>query len=362
MVQPVDNNALPTQDDAALESDVRLFLQQQKQSNVDKFSANIRDRIEFRLLGYSNAGKVINWREDVANVTRLEKTLVVDPLRLKQEFEMIRRKREEGMTDEELEQFIRANSKFSMVGGHIFPNARDTLMRVRREGWIIMAGFTHQGERRQQFTPVGYNYGLQNMPEDDEEFRLLTKDTLMVNDSMKREMNAKKIAINWRTGITEKIDANVLHRSGIDVSSPEGQIDVRRMGIASALKYVMTRLAQMHESDEIYFNIGTIRDPKSKERQRNYPSFEHNKHYFGAEHGFRSSDSEITIKGLLGERDKVGKVRWYTRGDKVEQAMRRLTAEDNVLVSRGWNIARLEQITERIFEQIKAERGEGKHL
>ncbi len=325
-----------------------------EQDEEDILLSSIKNKIKFRLMGYALDGTPIDWRQDVREVTDLEKELVLDPLELKEEFRLMREARQTLKSDPDMHAFTLVHTKFGKYGAHVSRNSEDILFRVRREGWIILAGLENsEGD----FHTLGYNYGLHGMPEDDEELRVLSKSTLRVDDDLKQQFNSSNTAINWRSGIAQSVNASVLTDAGIDVPSDMPAVSMRRLGIASALKYILTSMAQKRGTEKILFNIGTLFDttPGSEEFIRNSPSFFHNTRIFREDFGYRSYNSDIVIKGSLGEREKVAIIRWRPHWDKVFGALNSLKSDEGVIKSRGLDIDALEERAAHFYALLEKE-------
>jgi len=353
---PHGRQSLP-EDDALVSQVLEGFGLGEVQADADPVATAIRKNIRFRLLGYSLDDTPVPWQEDVSQVMGLESDLVLDPLRLKKEFENIRMKRAEGLDEESLLAYIASHTKFGRLGAHVYANTADILFAVRRQGWVILAGLERKNGA---FHPLGFNYGLHSMPEDDDEFRLLAKSTLGVDDSMKKDIAPHETAVNWRTGIAQFAPRDAVAELGVDVSGEPDEISIRRIGIASALKYIFTSLEDKMEKKEVMFNIGTIYDsfPGSRERIRNVPSYHHNIRYFEEDFGYRTlCNTQIKVKGPLGEREQVAFVRWRARGDKIQDTKRRLLGEESKLAE--WDVQALEARSVRFYEQIQSEKKVG---
>jgi hypothetical protein len=323
-------------------------------SPQELFASNIIKRIRFRLMGYDLQGNVVPWEKDVEEVRNVERTLVIDPHELKNEFERIR---SVSLSEREA---LEQGSKFEKRGGHTYLMPADILYRVRREGWIILAGIELPND---QFHTIGYNYGLNSMPDIDDEFMMLDRDTLSVPDDTKREWDLDKIAINWRTGIMDEIDADVARSAGLSVPDEQKTVSMRRLGIASALKYIITFHAKELGREQIMFNIGTLYDIKSKAKLRNGPSFHHNTRIFSEEFSYRNRPNYIVIKGDRGEREPVAKVRWYARGDNLDNALGNLTSSKSKLMLSGWDLERLRKDWAlNIVNPLDSEKAEGEHV
>jgi len=331
----------------------------EEKNETDPVLAEVRNNIRFRLLGYALDDSVIPWQYDVKHVRNLERKLVVDPKELKREFAVMREKRPLIDTDEAMHAHTILHTKFAAEGGHISLNSKNIIYRARREGWVLLAGLQGQDG---VFHTLGYNYGLDTMPDDEEELRNLAKNTLSGDDKLKKDVVPEKTAVNWRTGITGRIESGVLEKIGID-AGPDG-VSARRIGIASALKYILTSIAQKNRKEKITFNIGTLNDitPGSEEMIRNTPSFHHNTRIFREDMGYRQYTSDIVIKGALGERERVAMVRWRARWDKVSEAFKALQSDDGVLHAKGWDIDALEERAAHFHSLIQTEKNEGSHL
>lgn len=319
--------------------------------------SDIRKNIRFRLMGYGLNDEPIPWATDVRHLTTLEKKLVIDPVLLKEEFRKMRALRPTIGSDDAMHEYTLSHTQFGKWGAHSSRNKKDTLYRARREGWVLYAGFETKDKG---FHAIGFNYGLNAMPEDDEELRNLSLSTIPQN--VRERINPAKTSVNWRTGIAETVDPFVLRDAGVAV--PEGvheSISTRRLGIASALKYILTSMAQKREKERVAFNIGTLYDAAdgSEEHIRNAPSFHHNTRIFREDLGYRMYNSDIVIKGRLGFREKVGYMMWRARHDKVSEAMSALVSENGVLRSRNWDIENLERTATHFHELLDAEKKKG---
>lgn len=320
----------------------------------DPVLAGIRKNIKFRLMGYTVGGDPIDKKEDLAGVLELERELVIDPRRLKEEFKLMRQARRENKSDDEMQAFALVHTQFGKYGAHVSRNIEDVLMRVRREGWIVYAGLEAQNG---DFHTLGYNYGLNSMPEDDEEFRVLSQSTLNVDANLRQQFGPHNTSINWRTGIAQSIGASVLRNAGIEVPVETEAVSIRRLGIASALKYIMTSMAQKRGAEKVMFNIGTLYDatPGSEEIIRNSPSYFHNRRIFREDLGLRSYNSHIVIKGPMGERERVAIVRWRPHWDKVNTAMEAAASDEGVIKSRNLDINELENSAALFYELLRKE-------
>ena len=174
----------------------------------------------------------------------------------------------------------------------------------------------------------------------------------------KEDMNTERISFNWRTGVAKTINASILDSTGVKVPMGLREVSLRRIGLASALKYIITRLAELHNKESMYFNIGDLHDvqPGSKERIRNAPSYFHNIRYFKEAMGYRSVNSEVVENGEeIGTHNKAAKVSWKVHRDRVSRAVENLRSQSSILVKRGHDMQKLEQAAVRIAEQLHTE-------
>lgn len=355
-VPPLDPDA-----QRILEETLAARLGPEEVEQEDPVIAEVRENLKFRLMGYALDDTPIDWRQDVREVTNIEKELVLDPQELKAEFRLMREVRPSLKSDADMHAFTLVHTRFGKYGAHVSRNTEDILYRVRREGWVIFAGLANE---EGDFHTLGYNYGLHSMPEDDEELRVLSRSTLRVDDNIKQQLRPDNTAINWRSGIAESVGAAVLQDAGIPVPSDMPAVSIRRLGIASALKYILTSMAQKRKTEKILFNIGTLFDstPGSEEFIRNSPSFFHNTRIFREDLGYRSYNSDIVIRGSLGEREKVAIVRWRPHWDKVSGAMGALQSEEGVIKSRNLDIGMLEERAKHFHGLLEKEAQSGSRL
>ncbi len=331
-----------------------------KKKSLQPYEQQIIAEMQFRLMGYTTEGSQISWKKDVNNVTAVEKQLVINPEELKADFAHMRELKQQGSNDPQIEEWVRAHTRYGRSGYHAYRNSKDVLYRVRREGIILIAGLQRKTGK---FHPVGYNYTLENMPQSDGEFRLLSRETLTAPQFALNGLEPDQTAVNWRTGIAEHIDASVLRGLGFSIPAGIEKVSMRRLGIASATKRILVHILQMRKKRHIVFNIGNIYDAQSDAMIRNTPSFHHNTRIFGDEGlGYRSELSHIVIKGntdeTLGMRDNVGTIRWYARKDEISDAADHLSKPDAVLAMRGWDEPRLLNTAERIAHLLTKERGQ----
>lgn len=328
------------------------YEREQQKKSIDEISRQIHERIRFKLMGYDTNGDSAEWSIDAGRIQDIEKKLVVNPQELKREFQLLRQHWNELKDDEgKLNTFLIDNTKFGKSGGHSRSNSKKTLYRVRREGWAIMAGISLPDD---DFYPLAYNYGFDTMPENDEMLHVLSRSTLNRPDEV---ADRSKVAFNWRSGVAESVDSSILRKAGIHVPEGKDAVSLRRIGIASAVKFIMVRLNQMHAKEQIWFNIGTIYDVDgSPAKIRNVPSFEHNRRIFAEDHGYRMHDTDIAITGSRGEYEIVGTMHWRARSDKVLPAIQKLRSENGVLAARGWNTEDLERVAVIIHDQIEKEK------
>jgi hypothetical protein len=311
------------------------------------YVSDIRDRIRFRLMGYDIDGTPVSWAKDVQQVLRVEQKLVIDPSELRDTFARIR----SAGTEQEKDK-LRKESSFEKYGRHVELNIDQTLYRVRREGWVILAGIVGDND---EFKTIGYNYGLDSMPSIDNEFMFLDLDTLSIPENEKRQIDLSRISINWRTGIAEQIDVASLRKLGVQVPDGVDNVSLRRIGIASALKYIITNLAESRKKEQIMFNIATLFDFYSKEKLRNGPSFHHNRRIFEEDFTYRKRPSQIVIKGSRGEREFIAQAQWRARGDLVRNALHNLERDDSKLKTDKWALPKIFNDLHAINEQIEFE-------
>lgn len=332
----------------------------QLKEKMDPLMSKFRDLIQFRLVGYNAQGERIPWGEDIRHIRNVEKKLVLDPLEVEQEFKAIRTMRSEvgsgKEADRQIDAFIAARTKFGRYGAHSYLNSIKKLYTVRRIGWAILAGIT---KKDGSFYPLGYNYGLNHMPENDDRFPTLCKDTLMAPDEVKSKMNPAETSVNYRTGISQDIEAHILRELGLNIPEGMDTVSIRREGVGSVMKYLIASIADIRKKKHIVFNIGTMYDPHSEERIRNTPSYQHNTRYFEEDLGYRQPpDTGIWVEGAKGYQRLVGKMRWRARGDQVHDALHKLESETSVLTQRNWSILKLKQIAIDIVEQLNKEEKE----
>ncbi len=314
--------------------------------SIDPISSNIINRIDFRLMGYADNDDVLSresLQRDASRVMRIEKKLVINPLELKEEFRKIR----EATGDEKV--YLREHSSFESTGKHTYPVPEEILYRVRREGWVLLAGIVGDDGK---FHEVGYNFGLDTMPQTDDDFMMLSRHTLYLHpESGESEFDPKKVLVNWRTGIAEDIDAETLRQSGIPIPEEIQRVNLRRLGIASAIKEIVALYALELKKDQIHFNIADLYDVHSAEKLRNGPSFKHNTRIFESDYAYRTWSQHLSIKKPFGYFEKVAKIRWRARGDTPQNALANLEKPDSKLRVAGWSSGKIRRAWADLIER-----------
>lgn len=339
---------------------------------LEPWQREVIDKMVFLLVGYNQEGKEIDRKIGVKQIQAMERRLVIDPQEIQRDLALIA-----NADVRDREKMSMQMPSFSTEGNHALVNSVATLFRTRYEGWEIIAGLPND---RGSITPVGSNYGLSKMPngysEGDHEFASLDFGTLALGTQARR-LNAVEphnTAINWRTSVLPSVSANGLRRTISSLPSDMTEIPMRRLGVASALKFIMSHVIELWDRDFISYNIGTIYPPAQDDktektiRLRNYASFEHNKNLLAGDpigEGYREYATPVQIhvrddmpRGL---RHFVGKILWFARQALIVDVQDNVEAPNSPLVTRGWQTTTLYRFVERITQQLRKEIENGDH-
>lgn len=341
---------------------------------LEPWQEEIIAKMEFVLSGYNVDGTETKRSDGIAQIQNIEKTLVIDPVAIQRDLKKIAK-----ADPENRENLSTSLESFSQEGRHSHVNTARTLFRNRYLGWQILAGLR---DDEGNFFPVATNYGLDTMPtgtvDGDHEFDSLDYGTLFLGRQglCLDSVEPSKTAINWRTSVLASIPAEKLRHTITSLPKDMTDILMRRLGVASALKYIMTLLVDRMERESISYNIGTIYQLSSKDgktdksiRLRNAASYEHTRHLFAGEaigEGYRDFVSPVLIPGKkdtsTGHRNFVAKILWFARQSRTKDVLHNLHSPKSPLKSRQWPMAKLEETAEIMSHQIKQETERGDHV
>jgi hypothetical protein len=307
--------------------------------------------IRFRLTGWSESGERTDLESDIQNtVVRLEKPLVTDPQELQRAMEELR------LPGADLSAIKR--QRFVSSGEHVFLAPEEKLLYERERGFQVVAMF-----RRSDGTekPIGYSHGLEEIPERDPKFPNLELDTLVgpMRDIVRAQR--QQWAVIWRTGVSENLvldaeDMRTLEELGVELDVKEGDsLSLRRLGIATVLKYLDFLLLYARGKSKVTLNVGTIFDQANPDDVQfpNAPSTLYNTNMFTQDFGWRAHADNI---------GRTGKVVWRAYGGKLADMIAKLRGhEKSPLKKHGWNMNDLMVQADTMYLQILKEISSGQH-
>ncbi len=339
---------------------------------LEEWQREMIDKMEFVLVGYDPEGQKVDRAHGIKQIIEIEKELVIDPHEIQKDLAVIA-----AAEPQEREKMSMTSPSFSTEGRHSHVNTLATLYRIRYEGWQIIAGLqSDDGD----VIPIGANYGLSKMPEGysegDHEFASVDYGTLALGTQARRldAVVPHNTAVNWRTSVLPSIPAEHLRQTITSLPADITNIPTRRLGIASALKFVMTHVVDHWKRGVLSYNIGTIYQPAENSkteksiRLRNFASYEHNKNLLAGEQigeGYREYATPVQIQEnddlTSGHRHFVGKILWFARQTPVQEVQNNLTSPKSPLINRAWPLEKLIRAAERMKHQLTAEIVRGDH-
>ncbi len=210
--------------------------------------------LSIRLAGRSENGEERDLSDDIGNVIELERPLVIDPAAVKKELAALPTALHQ--VDGDSFKLPPADFPFMLKGGHVFLSTREQLQLVHDRGFIWLAEIAG--------IPIGYSHGLSEVPYGggdvlDQDFpNLDAGDVLPPDFRAFLTENRQKMAVVWRTGIRESLPPGMLQKIEIDLPEQEKSLGLRRLGIATALKYVIANQMRAREKIGLTLNIGSI--------------------------------------------------------------------------------------------------------
>lgn len=322
----------------------------------------IQEFIRFRLAGWEPDGQRMTSEEEVRadiehGVQSVEKSLVVDPMKVKEEFALLSAMLKQTGRDVKDLLPVLDPKKFSFIreGKHVDLASIEKLLFAWRDGFIVLAELELPDGT---IVPLGYCHGLDSTPIDGPEFPNLNADTIVPAAKRRSaEEHSLETATIWRTGVRERIDAATLRALGIELE--ETSLSLRRSGLGSALKHIVIQQAALRGKTRAMLNVGTLKPPRGKGELEmpNDASMAYNENFLRRWHADREYKNPVVIPKRLGLREHVADMHWQVFVGDTDIALNRLEEAGGVLERKGWleDLNRLSGVAEQIAEQLDGE-------